>query len=361
MDKTVDKARMKFTVRPQQDPQDPTKSVFVPAIVDRADPLSLATVVHHAIDTGRIAGLKTNAAKGIAQGICEQIYQELIAGYSVAFEQYFYIMLYLDGTVADTAANLTDENKVNVRIRQGNDFRVKLSDFSWTVVGNENAPKIDYVVSHSGVRGELDAGENNYVDGFNFGDTVEGIKVKIPYNDTIQEATVVAVGDNRITFRLPAAIESLTADTALSLYVERTVGTKVYVSNAKNATFKAETEPRAIAETSDGQFKVMTFTDGGQNAVFDYGHQWDGTGIGFEDSETGWFIQSVTVKLSENDGYACNFNVGSDTAFTATGDDGETPAPGTYPNAWVELLLSIEGGTGDEHEKLRLPINLRVG
>ena len=51
-------------------------------------------------------------------------------------------------------------------------------------------------------------------------------------------------------------------------------------------------------------------------------------------TETGWFIQSVTVKLSENDGYACNFNVASPTAFTAT---------------------------GDEHEKLRLPINLRVG
>ena len=36
-------------------------------------------------------------------------------------------------------------------------------------------------------------------------------------------------------------------------------------------------------------------------------------------------------------------------------------AAGTYPNAWVELLLSLTGGTGDEHEKLRLPINLRVG
>ena len=32
----------------------------------RNDPLSLAQVVYNAIDTGRIAGLKTNAAKGIA-------------------------------------------------------------------------------------------------------------------------------------------------------------------------------------------------------------------------------------------------------------------------------------------------------
>jgi hypothetical protein len=133
----MDKAKLKFEVRTQKDPQDETKTLFVPAIVDRSDPLSLAQVVYNAIDTGRIAGLKTNAARGIAEGICDQIYQELLRGNSIAFGKYFYVSLFLSGTVADAAASLTSANTVNVRLRQGNDFRVALGDFSWTNVAND--------------------------------------------------------------------------------------------------------------------------------------------------------------------------------------------------------------------------------
>ena len=179
----------------------------------------------------------------------------------------------------------------------------------------------------------------------------------------VSDITVVSTEDGqRIVCTLASAVPAGTYYVRLvshGLDPAAPLTTALHKVSVKAASIPPAPEP--IAETSDGQLKVMTFTDGGQNAVFDYGHTWNGTGLGFEGSEAGWFIQSVTVKLSENDGYACNFNVASPTAFTATGDDGETPAPGNYPNAWVELLLSLTGGTGDEHEKLRLPINLRVG
>ena len=154
----MEKAKLKYEVRSQKDPQDETKTLFVPAIVERNDPLSLAQVVYSAIDTGRIAGLKTNAAKGIAEGICDQIYQELLKGNSIAFAKYFYISLFLSGTVADAAAALTSSNQVNVRLRQGNDFRVALADFSWSNIANDKSAKLEYIVSASGVRGEIETG-----------------------------------------------------------------------------------------------------------------------------------------------------------------------------------------------------------
>lgn len=239
MDKTVDKVRMKFTVRPQQDPKDATKSVFVPAIVDRADPLSLATVVHHAIDTGRIAGLKTSAAKGIANGICDQIYQELLNGKSIAFEKYFYISLFLGGTVADATATLTDDNPVNVRIRQGNDFRVALDDYTWSNTVNDLSAKIEYVTSADGVRGEIKKGATNFLDGTGFGDTAEGLKVTIVYDEDTYEGTITSVGPNRLGFTLPASMDTIPAGSEVSVMVTKTVDETDYVSNAKSASLVA--------------------------------------------------------------------------------------------------------------------------
>ena len=80
MSDTADKAKLRFEVRSQKDPKDTTKTIFVPAIVERADPMQLSKVVYNAINEGRIAGLKPNAAKSIAEGICDQMYEELKEG-----------------------------------------------------------------------------------------------------------------------------------------------------------------------------------------------------------------------------------------------------------------------------------------
>jgi len=237
MSETMDKAKLKFEVRSQRDPSDPTKTLFVPAIVERADPMSLAGVIYNAIDTGRITGLKTNAAKAIAEGICDQIYQELLRGNSIAFEKYFYLSLYLDGTVEDASAQLTAANKVNVRIRQGNDFRVSLSDFSWSNVANDKSAKLDYIVSAAGVRGEIEKNGAIYIDGNNFGVTTEGVEVKFVYGDGVEvEGTATSVGPNRIAVAFPAGLANVANGTEISVTVTKTIDGTDYVSNSKSAT-----------------------------------------------------------------------------------------------------------------------------
>lgn len=181
MAETMDKAKLKFEVRTQKDPQDETKTLFVPAIVDRSDPLSLAQVVYNAIDTGRIA-----------EGICDQIYQELLRGNSIAFGKYFYVSLFLSGTVADAAASLTSANTVNVRLRQGNDFRVALGDFSWTNVANDKSAKIDWIVSATGVRGEIMKNSSLSVEGSGFGNTAAGVTVKFVTSEGVEATGSIA-------------------------------------------------------------------------------------------------------------------------------------------------------------------------
>ena len=44
MSDTIDKAKLKFEVRSQKDPTDETRTIFVPAIVERADPMQLSKV-----------------------------------------------------------------------------------------------------------------------------------------------------------------------------------------------------------------------------------------------------------------------------------------------------------------------------
>ena len=52
MSDTLDKAKLKFEVRSQKDPTDETRTIFVPAIVERADPMQLSKVVYNAITRG---------------------------------------------------------------------------------------------------------------------------------------------------------------------------------------------------------------------------------------------------------------------------------------------------------------------
>lgn len=236
----MEKAKLKYEVRSQKDPQDETKTLFVPAIVERNDPLSLAQVVYSAIDTGRIAGLKTNAAKGIAEGICDQIYQELLKGNSIAFAKYFYISLFLSGTVADAAAALTSSNQVNVRLRQGNDFRVALADFSWSNIANDKSAKLEYIVSASGVRGEIEKGGVISLEGSGFGSTSEGVSVAFVYGDGTEVAgEVTGIGPNRITVAFPAALAEVANGTEITATVTKTIDGTAYVSNAKTATLVA--------------------------------------------------------------------------------------------------------------------------
>ena len=117
-----------------------------PVIVNREKAVDLTDVVKKAIDTGRLPGIKDNAAESIAAGVCEQIYQEFCEGHGVKLGDYLFAQLYLDGT-CNANGDLTEENKINARLTKGKEFDLKLSDFSWHLEGSETAPAITNLYS----------------------------------------------------------------------------------------------------------------------------------------------------------------------------------------------------------------------
>ena len=160
------KARLAYTVRSTRAPGE-TRDVIVPVIVERLNPVELETVVENCIDRGLIAGLKTTAAHGIAEGVAAQIAREFTLGRGVQFGQYFYGRPYLSGTV-DANGRLTGGNRINVRLYKGEAFRLTLDDFSFTFDGAGDAVKIDSIYGDT-----TDAGGNTY------GQLVAGAPVKV--------------------------------------------------------------------------------------------------------------------------------------------------------------------------------------
>ena len=121
--------------------------ICVPQIVDRNQVQTLEQVVAHAIDRGLIAGLKTSAAKSIADGIMLQLGESLNSGTGVIFGDFFAVRPYLTGTIANLLAPITTENKLRVRFVPGSAYKLDEKDFSFhNVTQSENLPKIVEIV-----------------------------------------------------------------------------------------------------------------------------------------------------------------------------------------------------------------------
>ena len=176
------KTKLSYTVRNTRAPGE-TRDVIVPVIVERLNPVELETVIENCIDRGLIAGLKTTAAHGIAEGVAAQIAREFSQGRGVQFGQYFYGRPYLSGTV-DANGLLTGDNGIKVRLYKGEAFRLTLDDFSFTFDGAGDSVKIDSVYGDT-----TDAGGNTY------GQVVEGSPVKV------NGRNLYAAGDtDKVTF-----------------------------------------------------------------------------------------------------------------------------------------------------------------
>ena len=149
------KAKLSYTVRSTRAPGE-TRDTIVPVIVERLNPVELETVVENCIDRGLIAGLKPTAAHGIAEGVAAQIAREFSKGRGVQFGRCFYGRPYLSGTT-DANGRLSSSNGINVRLYKGEDFRLKLDDFSFTFDGAGDSVKVDSVYGDT-----TDAGGNTY-------------------------------------------------------------------------------------------------------------------------------------------------------------------------------------------------------
>ena len=125
-------------------PSDRTKpKICIPQIVDRNQVQTLEQVVAHAIDRGLIAGLKSSAAKSIADGIMLQLGETQNGGTGVIFGEFFAVRPYLTGTIANLLAPITTANKLRVRFVPGSAYKLDEKNFSFhNVTQSENLPNI---------------------------------------------------------------------------------------------------------------------------------------------------------------------------------------------------------------------------
>ena len=154
--------------------------ICVPQIVDRNQVQTLEQVVAHAIDRGLIAGLKTSAAKSIADGIMLQLGETLNGGTGVIFGDFFAVRPYLTGTIANLLAPITTENKLRVRFVPGSAYKLDEKDFSFhNVTEAENVPKVTTVApaSTTGADGTWAPAE---------GVNIVGANLKLKASDEVQ-------------------------------------------------------------------------------------------------------------------------------------------------------------------------------
>ena len=124
---------------------------------------------------------------------------------------------------------------------------------------------------------------------------------------------------------------------------------------------RVEDPPTPIAQTSDGQVKVMSVSDGGQSETFTFGNAWAAAGEGFRNSEAGWYVELALLRPTP-DGNPVNvvYDVAGDAALTVTGSTEDAPAAGDYPNAVLEIGMARDDAGELVTEALSIPIHLVV-
>ncbi len=122
-----------------------------------------------------------------------------------------------------------------------------------------------------------------------------------------------------------------------------------------------EPPPTPIAETEDGQVKIMTLTDGGESSPLRFGHEWAGTGSGFQNSEAGWYVELAILRPTpEGEPIDVGCLATSDTALTVTTSPESAPAAGDYPNATLDIGFAHDDAGELVAESLTIPIHLVV-
>ena len=125
---------------------------------------------------------------------------------------------------------------------------------------------------------------------------------------------------------------------------------------------RVEDPPVPIAETEDGQVKIMTLTDGGESSPLTFGHEWAGTGSGFQNSEAGWYVELAILRPTpEGEPIDVGCLATSDTALTVTSSQESAPAAGDYPNATLDIGFAHDDAGELVAESLTIPIHLVVG
>lgn len=121
---------------------------LAPYIVNRPPLAGLDDVVEAAIDRGLIAGVKSAAAREIADGIMTQVMDELRDGNGVAFGGFFTARPFLTGTT-DAAGTLGEDNSLHVKLTAGDGFGIDRGSFRWRFVAASDRPRVKYAESYA--------------------------------------------------------------------------------------------------------------------------------------------------------------------------------------------------------------------
>ena len=124
---------------------------------------------------------------------------------------------------------------------------------------------------------------------------------------------------------------------------------------------RVEDPPTPIAQTSDGQVKVMSVADGGQSETFAFGHEWTASGEGFTGSAAEWFPELASVRAAPGaDAIMATCQAVDANTLKIACDEGDAPAAGDYPNATLDIGMAryVEGELTPE--TLTIPIHLTV-
>ena len=123
----------------------------------------------------------------------------------------------------------------------------------------------------------------------------------------------------------------------------------------------APVPPEPIAQTSDGQVKVMSVADGGQSETFAFGHEWTASGEGFTGSEAQWFAELASVRtMPEADAVMASCHAIDANTLKIECDAGDAPAAGDYPDATLEIGMARDDAGELVTEALSIPIHLVV-
>ena len=124
------------------------KTLYLPIIVDDDQNVTLEALVDYALNTGRIAGLKSEAVLGIANGLCDAMYDQLIKGRCVEFGKYFRARPYINGK-CNAQGKLAGDNNIVIRLTSGTGFKVSMSDVNVVSDINDNVARVDTIMSSS--------------------------------------------------------------------------------------------------------------------------------------------------------------------------------------------------------------------
>ena len=194
--------------------------VYVPAIVEREPAVPLDEIIRRAIDRGLIAGLKTSAAKQVADAIAQQMYDEFVQGRGVKFGNYFYARLYLSGTSNADGLLSAGNNGINVRFANGAAFKLTYDMFSFSNVSGGDIPGVDFLVSdvNGAQRNALRRGANMLLNGVNLYAAGDSTKVEffavdsatgaVDDTPTLTVADFVSRGPNLLTLAWNQALEA---------------------------------------------------------------------------------------------------------------------------------------------------------